>query len=163
VPTQGTETSHYRGKVVRWIFITEHPIKGTGNCKSAQIILPAFFTGRLSNVYISVLSATHTVAPKGKFVAVISAFAETANPQQELEFARKLIGNAIEEFFYVTDFYEPTDDGREDQVFVTTSYDPTPFCETLGQEVSDVIGHVLGEPLNLVRLVEPEELRMNEY
>jgi Rab GDP dissociation inhibitor len=52
-------------------------------------------------------------------------------------------------FFTVADIYEPTEDGRESQCFVTTSYDATSHFETTCDDVLDVWKRITGEDLDL--------------
>merc|ERR1719502_276288 len=52
------------GKVVRSICIMDHPIKGTNDVESVQIIIPAREVGRTHDVYVVMVSYAHMVAAK---------------------------------------------------------------------------------------------------
>ncbi len=73
-------------------------------------------------------------------IAVISTNVETNNPLKELDPAFEILGPVLEKFvtvkkkkgfFYkkVSDMYLPADDGTQDNIFVSASYDPTPHFE----------------------------------
>jgi Rab GDP dissociation inhibitor len=130
------------------------PLPETENASSCQIILPQKQTGRKSDIYISMVSGAHQIAPQGKYVAMIQANVETANPQKELEVARKLIGNYVKEFFWVSDFYVPVNAAalREKGIFITTSYDATSHFESATDEVLAIYEALLGEKLDLTKL-----------
>ncbi|KAE8668258.1 Guanosine nucleotide diphosphate dissociation inhibitor [Hibiscus syriacus] len=69
------------GKVARTICIMSHPIPDTNESHSAQVILPQKQLGRKSDMYLFCCSYPHNVAPKGKYIAFVSAEAETDNPE----------------------------------------------------------------------------------
>jgi Rab GDP dissociation inhibitor len=70
----------------------DHPIPNTGDSKSCQIILPQKQLGRRSDIYISMLSDAHSVCPKGLFIAMVSAFIETNDPEKEIRPAIEILG-----------------------------------------------------------------------
>ena len=70
----------------------------------------------ISDIYISVVSDTHKVASKGKYVAMVSTRVETLCPQDELEPALELLGEIDEKFVFVNDMFEPVDDGSDSKV-----------------------------------------------
>ncbi len=72
------------GKVVRAIAILSHPIPGTDNSQSAQIILPQKQIGRKNDMYVSCCSSAHNVCARDKWLAFVSTTVETANPEAEL-------------------------------------------------------------------------------
>jgi Rab GDP dissociation inhibitor len=94
----GTDKVKKTGQVARWMFIKNDPIPETEGAKSIQIILPQKQTGRKSDIYVSMVSSDHQIAPQGKYVAMIQANVETANPKKELEVAKKLVGNFVKEY-----------------------------------------------------------------
>ena len=119
----------------------DHPINGTGDSKSAQIIIPAKQVARAgypkrnsgtadhpfsrADIYVSCVSFDHAVCAKGIYVAIASTTVETDDPQQELAPAIDLLGNILERFDDVSDTFEPIADGQEDRCFISTSYDAT--------------------------------------
>jgi Rab GDP dissociation inhibitor len=70
--------------------------------------------------YVFCCSYTHNVAPKGKFIAFVSAEAKTENPQAELKPGIGLLGQVDELFFDMYDRYEPVNEPSRDNCFVST-------------------------------------------
>jgi Rab GDP dissociation inhibitor len=58
-------------------------------------------------------------------------------------------------FVSVTPLYTPTSDGRDNNIFITRSYDATSHFETVVEDVRDVWKRVMGEDLVLKKR-EPE-------
>eukprot|EP00475_Leptophrys_vorax_P041501 TRINITY_DN78254_c0_g1_i1.p1 TRINITY_DN78254_c0_g1~~TRINITY_DN78254_c0_g1_i1.p1 ORF type:complete len:449 (+),score=138.77 TRINITY_DN78254_c0_g1_i1:65-1411(+) len=150
------------GQVARWIFILKEPVKGTNSAHSCQIIYPAKHSGRNSDVYISVISYEHQVAAPGKYVAMIQANVETSDPKGELEFAAKLLPKPEEDFFFVSDLYEPTGSGLDDNVFITKSYDATSHFESATNEVIELYQRITGQALDLTRTIGSDDLKQDE-
>ena len=155
----GTDKVKKTGQVARWIFIKDAPIPNTDNADSVQIILPQRQTGRKSDIYISMVSETHQIAPQGKYVAMIQANVETADPRKELAAARKVVGPSLADFFWVTDFYVPvnTESLKEQGIFITSSYDSTSHFESATEEVIALYEKVMGVPLDLDHLPLPDD------
>lgn len=86
----------------------------------------------ISDIYIAVVSSAHNVCPKGYYVAIVSTIAESeANHHVELEPGFQRLGQIEERFMGpAIPLYEPVDDGRKDNVFVSKSYDATSHFET---------------------------------
>lgn len=95
----GTPKVKKVGQIACWLFILDHPIEGTNGADSCQIIIPFRQTGRKTDLYISCLSSAHSVAPKGKFLAMITGQVESSrvSPQQSMMAARELLGRAQKE------------------------------------------------------------------
>jgi Rab GDP dissociation inhibitor len=72
------------GKLVRAIAILSHPIPGTDNAQSAQIILPQKQIGRKNDMYVFCCSYSHNVCARDKWIAFVSTTVETTNPEAEL-------------------------------------------------------------------------------
>ncbi|KAK8562772.1 hypothetical protein V6N13_018666 [Hibiscus sabdariffa] len=137
------------GKVARAICIMSHPIPDTDKSHSAQVILPQKQLGRKSDMYLFCCSYAHNVAPKGKYIAFVSAEAETDNPEAELKPAVDLLG-AVEEIFYDTyDRYVPTNDHTADNCFISASYDSTTHFETTVNDVMEMYSKITGKVLDL--------------
>lgn len=62
------------------------------------------------------MSHANQVAAKGKFLAIISTTVETSSPEDELKAGLDLLGSYDEKFVWVSDLYEPVDDGKESKV-----------------------------------------------
>lgn len=52
-------------------------------------------------------------------------------------------------FISISPLYEPTSDGKRDNIFITRSYDATSHFETVVEDVQDVWQRVTGSPLVL--------------
>jgi len=144
-----------KGQVVRCICILNAPIPNTDNSDSTQIIIPQKQVKRKSDIYISVVSSTHNVCPKGKYVAIVSTTVETSNPEAELAPAFAIMGTIQEKFLYVSDNFVPTDDGTKDRVFVSSSYDATSHFETTCEDVMDIYRRVTGKEVDLSPPAKP--------
>merc|ERR1712183_591052 len=94
-------------------------------------------------------SHAHQICSKGKYVAIISTKVETAQPDQELTPALRLLGNIEHIFCTVSKIFQPTDDGLQDNVFVTASYDPTSHFESASREILQIWKTIHGQELEL--------------
>jgi Rab GDP dissociation inhibitor len=137
------------GKVVRAICLMDHPIPGTSDSVSCQIILPGNQAGRKNDIYIACVSYAHHIAAEGKYIAICSTTVETASPENELQLAFQTIGPVLEKFVSVDPLLVPTDGGAESGVFVTQSYDATSHFETTCLDILDVYKRCTGEDLDL--------------
>eukprot|EP00053_Salpingoeca_punica_P013749 m.124505 g.124505 ORF g.124505 m.124505 type:complete len:448 (+) comp16294_c0_seq1:155-1498(+) len=140
------------GKLVRAICLMDHPIPQTNNALSCQIILPGNQCDRKNDIYIGCVSYAHQIAAEGKFIAICSTTAETANPEKELEVAFQTIGPVLERFVVVEDLLEPVQDGSKDGVFISTSYDATSHFESTCDDIMDLYHRVTGKPLDLTKM-----------
>ncbi|EIW65621.1 RAB GDP-dissociation inhibitor [Tremella mesenterica] len=137
------------GKVIRAICILKHPIPGTDDADSVQIILPQGQLGRRNDIYIAAVSSAHNVAAPNVWIAIVSTIVETSVPEREILPAIQLLGTVVDKFVSVTPLYAPTSPGTEDDVYITKSYDATSHFETVVDDVSDVWRRVKGEELVL--------------
>ena len=62
------------------------------------------------------MSEANCVAARGKYLAIVSTTVETANPASELDPGLQLLGKIDKKFVWVSDLYEPKDDGKESKV-----------------------------------------------
>jgi len=147
------------GRVVRAICILSHPVPGTDNAESAQIIIPQKQVGRKSDIYVSIVSFSNNVAPKGRWIATCAATVENpaGDPVKELEPALALLGAIDEKFVSVSDIMEPKDDGRESKIFISKSYDATSHFETTVDDVIDMYRRITGKELDLSPMENKEE------
>mmetsp|Transcript_27998 Transcript_27998/g.42334 ORF Transcript_27998/g.42334 Transcript_27998/m.42334 type:complete len:194 (+) Transcript_27998:773-1354(+) len=144
-PTQVKAT----GKVIRAICLLNHPIPHTNNAPSIQIIMPAKQLGKQTDTYISMVSYSHLICAKGIFVAIISATVETDTPEKEIEPAIALLGDVLDMFVNVSTLYEPVEDGANNNLWVTSSYDATSHFETASEEILQMYERIVGEKLDL--------------
>jgi len=146
------------GKVVRAICFLKHPIPGTEDVDSVQIIIPQNQVKRRHDIYIAMVSSTHNVCAKDVYVAIVSTVVETDRPEQEIAPGLQLLGPIYEKFVSVTPIYTPISNGTADNIFITRSYDATSHFETVVEDVQDVWKRVIGKDLVLKkRDVEVQE------
>jgi Rab GDP dissociation inhibitor len=146
------------GKVIRAICILKHPIPGTEDADSVQIIIPQNQVGRRHDIYIAMVSSTHNVCAKDVYVAIVSTIVETSIPEKEVVPGLQLLGPIHESFISVTPIYTPISDGKADNIFITRSYDATSHFETVVEDVQNVWKSMIGKDLVLKkRDIEVEE------
>ncbi|KAK0233049.1 GDP dissociation inhibitor [Armillaria fumosa] len=136
-------------KVIRAICFLKHPIPGTDDSDSCQIIIPQNQVGRRNDIYIAMVSSTHNVCAKDVFVAIVSTIVETDKPELEIAPGLKLLGLIHDKFVDITPLYTPTSSGQSDNIFITRSYDATSHFETVVEDVQDVWKRVVGSDLVL--------------
>ncbi|KAK3444352.1 hypothetical protein EUGRSUZ_A00408 [Eucalyptus grandis] len=137
------------GKVARAISIMGHPIPNTNDSHSVQVIIPQKQLGRKSDMYLFCCSYSHNVAPKGKFIAFVSAEAETDQPEIELKPGLDLLGPVDEIFYDTYDRYEPVNEPSLDNCFISTSYDATTHFESTVMDVLNMYTLITGKVLDL--------------
>lgn len=144
------------GHVLRAICVLKHPLAGTHDADSAQLIIPQSQVGRKNDIYIACVSSAHNVCPKGYWIAIVSTIAETtANHHLELQPGLDRLGQIEEQFMGPPiPLYEPSDDGTKDKIFVSRSYDATSHFETTTDDVRDIYRRCTGEELKVEGLRE---------
>ena len=145
------------GKAIRCICILANPVPHTKKANSLQIIIPQRQTGRKSDIYIMVVSSEHAACKEGFYLAIISATQETNNPEAELNVAFETIGPVKEKFFTITPMYEPASNNFTDNVFVTSTLDPTSTFESAANDVLRVYKQITGKDLDLENLPDDIE------
>eukprot|EP01095_Lingulamoeba_sp_RSL-Kostka_P009955 TRINITY_DN3491_c0_g1_i1.p1 TRINITY_DN3491_c0_g1~~TRINITY_DN3491_c0_g1_i1.p1 ORF type:complete len:441 (+),score=176.11 TRINITY_DN3491_c0_g1_i1:171-1493(+) len=148
-PSYFPEKCESTGKVVRVVCILSHPIPNTNNSPSTQIIIPYSQCNRSSDIYVTLVSSSHKVAPNGKYVAIVSTTVETNNPEAECQPGIALLGSVDQKFVLISDTFAPSSDGKEDKVFISSSFDATSHFETTCEDVLDLYERITGEPLDL--------------
>uniref|UniRef100_A0A8C3P8P4 Rab GDP dissociation inhibitor n=1 Tax=Chrysemys picta bellii TaxID=8478 RepID=A0A8C3P8P4_CHRPI len=143
-PSYVPERVRRAGRVVRVICILSHPIHGTSEAGSCQVILPQNQLGRKSDIYVCLVSWAHNVAAPGKFIAIVSTTVETSEPEREVEPALQLLEPIDQKFVAISDLYEPMDDGTESQIFCSRSYDATTHFETTCDDIKDIYRRMVG-------------------
>jgi Rab GDP dissociation inhibitor len=101
------------------------------------------------------VSSSHAVCSKGLYIAMISAAVETDKPELEIRPAFELLGGVLEYFTDISTQYLPTTNGKDDNLFVTQSYDPQSHFEIASEEVLELYERITGEKLDLN--IEPTE------
>lgn len=151
-PSYVPERVTKRGKVIRCICLLDHLINNTKDALSTQIIIPQKQVGRNSDIYVSLVSYTHQVAAKGWFIAMVSTTVETNDPESEIKPGLDLLGSIRQKFVSVSDYYEPTDDGSQSQIFISESYDATSHFETTCLDVLKIYKRGTGEDFDFSKV-----------
>jgi len=155
-PTYFSDKVKQVGQIVRCINILNHPIPNTNDSESVQIILPNAELKRKNDIYISCVSDTHEVAPKGHYIVLVSTFVETSNPKAELQPGLALLGNVLHQFWSVDPLYVPINNSKEEGIHISNSYDATSHFETIANDVIRIYREVTGEQ-NVDYLFVPKE------
>lgn len=95
------------------------------------------------------VSYSHLICAKGIYVAIVSTTVETDQPEQEIRPAIDLLGPIMEMFVSVSDLYEPLEDGRASNLWISKSYDPSSHFEIASNEILEVYEKIVGEKLDL--------------
>ncbi|KAI9732582.1 MAG: Rab GDP dissociation inhibitor alpha [Cirrosporium novae-zelandiae] len=148
------------GHLLKAICILTHPIISTENSDSLQLILPQSQVGRHHDIYIAMVSSAHNVCPKGYYIAIVSTIAETdSNHHLELQPGLDCLGKIEEKFMGPPiPLYEPLENGVNDQIFISKSYDATSHFETTTDDVRDIYQRVEGQELVVEGLREGHNL-----
>jgi len=148
------------GHVLKAICILNHPLAGTDNSDSCQLIIPQSQVGRNHDIYIAVVSSAHSVCPKGYYIAIVSTIAETtANHHLELAPGFERLGKIEEKFMGPPiPLYEPLESGMNDNIFISKSYDATSHFETTTDDVKDIYRRAEGHELVVEGLREGTNL-----
>lgn len=140
------------GRVIRCICLLDHPITNTKDALSTQIIIPQKQVNRKSDIYVSLVSYTHQVAAKGWFIGMVSTTIETDDPVSEIKPGIDLLGPIKQKFVIYSDYFEPTDDGLQSQIFISASYDATTHFETTCLDVLDIFRRGTGEDFDFSKV-----------
>ncbi|KAG7169480.1 Rab GDP dissociation inhibitor alpha-like [Homarus americanus] len=151
-PTYVPDRVEKVGQVVRAICLMDHPISNTKDALSTQIIIPQKQVNRTSDIYVSLVSYTHQVAAKGWFVALVSTTVETDNPEAEILPGLNLLGPIKQKFVTVSPIYKPVNDGQENQIFISESYDATSHFETTCLDVLSIYRRGTGEDFDFSKV-----------
>ncbi|KAG0059636.1 Rab GDP dissociation inhibitor alpha [Linnemannia elongata] len=156
-PSYAPEKVHTTDRVIRAICLLKGPIPNTDNVDSFQLIIPQNQVKRKNDIYIAGVSASHNVCEKNHYLAIVSTVVETANPQEEIQPGLALLGPIVDKFVQVVDISEPIKDGKDDQVFISKSYDATSHFETVCDDVKDLYKRITGNDLVLKQRQTQEE------
>jgi Rab GDP dissociation inhibitor len=138
-----------RKKLIRSICIMNHPVPNTQDVSSCQIIIPQTEINRKNDIYIVVLNYSNCVCKNGFYLAIISTIIETNEPYQEINIAKSIIGNILEEFITISDIYEPIDTNFEDNIYITSSFDSFIHFQYDIENVLEIYEKITGEKYNL--------------
>ena len=110
------------------------------------------------------VSSTHNVCPKGYYIAIVSTIAETdANHHLEIQPGIDRLGHIEEKFMgKPIPLYEPISDGKDDNIFISQSYDASSHFESMTADVRDLYQRIAGEPLVVEGLKEGQSIETAE-
>ncbi|OBZ83599.1 putative secretory pathway GDP dissociation inhibitor 1 [Choanephora cucurbitarum] len=146
------------GSVVRAICLLTHPIPNTNDGDSCQIVIPQSQVGRKHDIYIACVSDAHMVCAKGYYLAIVSTIVETSNPAEEVNEGLKLLGPIQDKFISESPLEVPIEDGKQDKVFISRSYDATSHFETVCEDVHDIWRRITGESLVLKKREDQDQV-----
>jgi len=106
-PTYFKDKVQKVGSFIRAICIQSSTVKDTNDSKSCQIIIPQKQTKRKSDIYISIVSSSHKVCYKGKYLAIIQSEQETNDVKKEMGLALDLVGKSEKIFWNISDNLQP--------------------------------------------------------
>ncbi|KAF2637557.1 rab GTPase activator [Massarina eburnea CBS 473.64] len=137
------------GHLLKAICILNHPPISTDDSDSLQLIIPQSQVGRKHDIYIAVVSSAHNVCPKGYYIAIVSTIAEgDSNHHLELQPGLDRLGKIEEQFMgQPIPLYEPVEDGTNDNIFLSKSYDATSHFETTTDDIKDIYRRTEGHEL----------------
>ncbi|KAF8938111.1 GDP dissociation inhibitor [Dissophora ornata] len=156
-PSYAPNKVHKVARVIRAICLLRGPIPNTDGVDSFQLIIPQNQVNRQNDIYIAGVSASHNVCEKNHYLAIVSTVVETDNPQEEIQPGLALLGPIVDKFVSIADICEPIQDGANDQVFVSKSYDATSHFETVCDDVKDLYKRITGNELVLKQRQTQEE------
>jgi len=136
-------------KLIRTISILDQ-LPLTKGETSGQIILTGKECSRENDIYIALIGSEHKVSPKGKFVAICSTIIEgNEPPHTQLNSAFKILGikNFDYTFMGISEIFEPLDNGSNNGIFISKSYDATSHFESVTEDIKDIYFRVTGKPL----------------
>lgn len=95
------------------------------------------------------VSYSHSICAKGIYVAIVSATVETDEPEAEIKPALDLLGPTLEMFVSVTQNQSPLENGKESNLWITKSYDPSSHFELASEDILNIYEQIVGEKLDL--------------
>lgn len=103
------------------------------------------------------VSYSHQVCANGIYVAMVSTTVETSDPESEIATAIELLGPIMEMFVSVSTIYEPLEDGKDSNLWITKSYDPSSHFEIASNDILEMYEKIVGEKLDLNIEADEEE------
>lgn len=101
------------------------------------------------------VSSAHAVCGQGLYIATISTIVETDQPEQEIQPAINLIGEIMEIFVTVSQLFDPLEDGKDSNLWITRSYDPSSHFEVASEDILNIYERIMGEKLDMN--IEPDD------
>ena len=101
-------------------------------CKKSEV-------QRTHDIYVCFTSFQQRFCP-------VSIFIETSNPKEEIKPGLDILGSIANKAVSICDFYEPCIPGSQDDIYCTSSYDPTPHFKSTIEEVLKLYKEIMDEP-----------------
>jgi Rab GDP dissociation inhibitor len=101
------------------------------------------------------VSYSHLICAKGIYVVSISTTIETANPMEEIQPAINLLGPILDMFVSESTLYDPLEDGKSSNLWISKSYDPSSHFEVASNDILEIYEKIVGEKLDLN--IEPSD------
>lgn len=101
------------------------------------------------------VSSSHQICANGIYVAMVSTTVETDHPESEIKPAIDLLGPIMDMFVSVTTSYDPLEDGKISNLWITKSYDASSHFEIASLDILEIYEKIVGEKLDLN--IEPSE------
>lgn len=86
---------------------------------------------------------------------MVSTTVETSDPESEISLAISLLGPIMDMFVSVSTIYEPLEDGKDSNLWISKSYDPSSHFEVASNDIHEIYEKIVGEKLDLN--IEPDE------
>ena len=84
------------------------------------------------------VSYSHLICAKGIHVAMVSTTVETDEPESEIKVALDLLGPTLEMFVSQSTNYSPLESGKESNLWITKSYDPSSHFEIASEDILNI-------------------------
>ena len=101
------------------------------------------------------VSYSHMICAQGIYVAMVSTTVETDSPEQEIQPAIALLGPILDMFVSVSTSYEPFEDGKSSNLWISKSYDASTHFEIASEDILSMFEKITGEKLDMN--IEPDE------
>jgi len=167
------------GQICRSIVILERPMsvgikKQAKTVDDCQIIIPGVEAKRKNDIYVSFLSSSHNVCPKGKYFAVVSTIndgatvddtadsaAVTAAVNREIKLALQVLSKdnkVLEQFTWINNERAPAAN-LPSNVHMTKSMDAQSNFENVMKEVLQVYKAVTGKEFDVENIRSHAEIQ----
>ena len=86
---------------------------------------------------------------------MVSTTVESDNPEQEIQPAIDLLGPILDMFVSVSTTYEPFENGKENNLWISKSYVASTHFEIASEDILNMYEKITGEKLDMN--IEPDE------
>jgi len=146
-------------EMVRLFAVLAHPPNMCKDATSCQLLMPAVHCGRAHDIYLRSFGPAHGVAPKGRWVVVVTARVEgstagmdaMAVAKRELAAVLPLLKPTRKMFAEVVPYMEPAADAQLDRLLILKSCDETSYFDSVEADVADLFQRITGEDVASLR------------